>query len=171
IRPKGVESVVEAFRRLRETRPDVRLVLANAWGPHAEAIRASLARLPAASYVEIPYEPDVFALYRLFDIVTFVPVAPHVEGFGQTYVEALAAGVPSIFAKAGVAHELVRHRENAWVVEHENADQILEAMKTLLDDSALRESLIRQGQRNMEAFALQRHVDELDRYYRRLIGA
>ena len=171
IRPKGVESVVEAFRRLGETRPDARLVLANAWGPHAEAIRVRLARLPAARYVEIAYEPDVFALYRLFDIFTFVPVAPHVEGFGQTYVEALAAGVPSIFAKAGVAHELIRHRENAWVVDYDNPDQIHEAMKTLLDDSTLRESLIRQGQESLEAFELKRHVDQLDRYYQRLLGA
>ncbi len=171
IRPKGVESVVEAFRRLRETHPDARLVLANAWGQHAETIRAGLARVPAGSYVEIPYEPDVFALYHVFDVFTFVPVAPHVEGFGQTYVEALAAGVPSIFTKAGVAHELIRHRENAWVVEHERADQIHEAMKALLDDSALRATLVRQGQQSMEAFELKHHVAQLDRYYGRLIGA
>jgi glycosyltransferase involved in cell wall biosynthesis len=171
IRPKGLEYVIEAFRALRRTHPDARLVLANARGPDEGKIHASLARLPADSYAEIPYEPDVFALYRIFDVFTFAPVAPHIEGFGQTYVEALASGVPSIFTKAGAAHELIRHRENAWVVDYENSGQIHEGMKTLLEDADLRAKLIRQGQRSAEAFDVRRHVAQLDSVYCGLLAA
>src|SRR5258708_24495739 len=105
---KGVQHIVEAFRRLLSAYPQAQLVLANARGEFSE-IRAGIACLPPGSYVEIPYETDNCALYRLFDVFVHVPVACWVDGFGQVYVEAMAAGIPSIFTKAGIAHELVRH--------------------------------------------------------------
>jgi glycosyltransferase involved in cell wall biosynthesis len=170
IRTKGVEYVVEAFRRLRDTHPTARLVVANASGPWAVEVRKSLRRLPAGSYIEIPFEPDVFALYRLFDVYVFVPVGPSVEGFGQTYIEALASGVPSIFTKAGVAHEIIAHGENAWVVDYENAGQIQVAMRALLDDPGLRDRLIRGGLRTVEpGFGISLHVARLDSLYRSLV--
>ena len=172
IRPKGVDHVVDAFRGLLRTHPEARLILANASGPWADEVRRRLARLPAGSYLEIPFEPDIFALYRLFDVYVFVPVGPAVEGFGQTYVEALAAGVPSIFTKAGVAHEIIRHGENAWVVDYENAGQIETGMRALLDDAALRERLIRCGRETVDPeFDIALHVERLDSLYRRLAHA
>jgi glycosyltransferase involved in cell wall biosynthesis len=169
IGPKGVQYTVEAFGLLRQKYPDARLVLANAWGSSADTIRARLARLPAGSCVEIPFEADVYALYKLFDVFVHVPVATGVEGFGQTYVEALAAGVPSIFTKAGIAHEFITHRENAWLVDYEDSSQIEAGMATLLENTVLRGRLIRQGRQSVEQrFGLERHVARLEELYCRL---
>jgi glycosyltransferase involved in cell wall biosynthesis len=166
---KGVQHIVEAFRRLLPAYPQAQLVLANARGEFAD-VRAGLSQLPPGSYVEIPYETDTFALYRLFHVFVHVPVAGWVEGFGQVYVEAMAAGIPSIFTKAGIAHELLRHGENAWVVDYEDPGQIHEALLVLLSDSALCSRVARQARTDVEQkFGLDQHVTRLTNFYDRLL--
>jgi glycosyltransferase involved in cell wall biosynthesis len=165
---KGVQHIVEAFRRLLSAYPQAQLVLANARGEFSET-RDALARLPAGSYVEIPYETDNCALYRLFDVFVHVPVAGWVEGFGQVYVEAMAAGIPSIFTKAGIAHELVRHDENAWVVGYEDPAQIHHALLALLSDQALCARLTARARTDVAEFGMAQHVDRLASFYDRLL--
>ena len=167
---KGVQHIVEAFQRLLSTYPKAQLVLANARGELAE-VRAGLSKLPPGSHVEIPYEMDNFALYRLFDFFVHVPVAGWVEGFGQVYVEAMAAGIPSVFTKAGIAHELLRHGENAWVVNYESPDQIHQALLTLLSNPALCSRISRQARADVEQeFGLEQHASRLANFYDRLLG-
>ena len=170
VRTKGVQHIVEAFRRLLSAYPNAQLVLANARGELAE-VRAGLSLLPPGSYLEIPYEIDNFALYHLFDVFAHTPVAGWVEGFGQVYVEAMAAGIPSIFTKAGVAHELLRHGENSWVVDYESPDQIHKALLALLSDPALGARLARQARADVEQeFGLDQHASRLANFYDRLLG-
>lgn len=167
---KGVQHIIEAFHRLLSAYPKAQLVLANARGELAE-VRAGLSRLPPGSHLEIPYEMDNFALYRLFDVFVHVPVSGWVEGFGQVYVEAMAAGIPSVFTKAGIAHELLRHGENAWVVDYEAPDQIHKALLALLADPALCSRISRQARADVEQeFGLDQHASRLASFYDRLLG-
>ncbi|HEY6350701.1 MAG TPA: glycosyltransferase family 4 protein [Candidatus Angelobacter sp.] len=167
---KGVQHIVEAFQRLLSAYPKAQLVLANARGKLAE-VRAGLSRLPPGSHLEIPYEMDNSALYHLFDIFVHVPVAGWVEGFGQVYVEAMAAGIPSVFTKAGIAHELLRHGENSWVVDYESPDQIHKALLALLSNPALCSRLSRQARADVEQeFGLDQHASRLANFYDRLLG-
>jgi len=167
---KGVQHIVEAFQCLLPAYPKAQLVLANARGELAD-VQAGLSRLPPGSHVEIPYEMDNSALYRLFSVFVHVPVAGWVEGFGQVYVEAMAAGIPSIFTKAGIAHELLRHGENSWVVDYESPDQIHKALLALLSDPALCSRLSREARANVEQeFGLDQHACRLANFYDRLLG-
>jgi glycosyltransferase involved in cell wall biosynthesis len=167
---KGVQHIVEAFRRLLPAYPKAQLVLANARGEFAD-VRAGISQLPPGSHVEVPYELDNFALYRLFNVFVHVPVAGWVEGFGQVYVEAMAAGIPSIFTKAGIAHELLRHGENAWVVDYEDPGQIHQALLVLLSDPGLRSRLARQARSDVvQEFGHHQHVARLASFYDRLLG-
>ncbi|HLK68993.1 MAG TPA: glycosyltransferase family 4 protein [Bryobacteraceae bacterium] len=171
IRMKGVQYTIDAFAKLLRIHPRAQLVLANAWGRYAEELRSRLAQLPSGSYVEVPYETDVYALYRTFDVFVHVPVSPRIEGFGQTYVEALAAGVPSVFTKAGVAHDFIVDRENALVVDYQNSDQIGNAMAEILEDPVLRRRLVENGFNSVsQRFDIRSHVFRLDALYGRLTG-
>jgi glycosyltransferase involved in cell wall biosynthesis len=168
---KGVQYTIEAFTELLRIRPRAQLVLANAWGKYTDAIRLQLSQLPKESYVEVPYEDDVYALYKLFDVFVHVPVGPRIEGFGQTYVEALAAGVPSVFTKAGVAHDFIVDRENALVVDYQKPDQIRHAVTEILDHAALRRVLIENGMRSVgQRFKIGDHIARLSELYGRLNG-
>jgi glycosyltransferase involved in cell wall biosynthesis len=163
---KGVQYVIPAFRRVLERRPDAQLVLAGTRGDFTPQIRALLAGLPADRYVEVPFEDDVFALYQLFDVFVHVPIRPEVEAFGQVYVEALAAGVPSVFTASGIAAECVEHQSSAWLVPHRDSDATFAGIEALLDDPELCRTLRENGRALVrERFGLDTMIEPLSQLY------
>jgi glycosyltransferase involved in cell wall biosynthesis len=168
-RIKGVEHVVRAFRRLLGGYPRAHLVLANARGRDAGPIRRLLGTLPAGRYTEISFEEQMPALYRTFDVLVHVPIRPHLEAFGQVYVEAMAAGVPCVCTIAGVAGEFVVNGENAIVVGPEDSDAIHEGMTRILGDAALGQRLAARARRSVEErFRIEDMVRSLQDIYIRL---
>lgn len=166
-RTKGIQYIIPAFRRLLERYPDAKLLLAYANGPYEAEIRAQLeAELPAGSYREIQFETDVFAFYRILDLVVHAPTGLERESFGLVYLEAMVSGVPTVFTPCGVGPEIFVHRENTWVVEHESSEQIYEGMVAILESPELRERLIAGGRRTVEErFSLERMVRSLEQLY------
>lgn len=162
---KGHRYVVEAFGKLLDLYPDAHLVLANATGPDDALVAEALSALPPASYTEIKFEPDLAALYRLFDVFVHVPIADHVEAFGQTYVEALASSVPSVFTRSGIANEFIHHERNALVVDFKNSEEIYEAGCRILREPELKSRLIEQGQKDVQKFSLDTFIARLETLY------
>lgn len=164
---KGLQYIVPAFRELLSTHPDAILILANAKrGDHAAHIQELLSALPRDSYVEVEFETDNAALFRLFDVFVHAPVDDHSEAFGQVYVEALASGTPSVFTLSGIANDFVRDGRNALVVGHKSSEQIHAALRRLLSDPRLTESLRKQGRADVaDRFTLDRKVHLLEELY------
>lgn len=163
---KGIQYIIPAFKKLLQTScPDAKLVLANASGDYAPVIRRALAELPGESYMEVPFEEDVPALYKLFDVYVHVPINQQIEAFGQTYIEALAARVPSVFTLSGVAAEFVVHEKNALVVPFEDVDAIYGSMKRLVEEEGLRNCLRDQGVHDVKQFTIDNMIDQLQQLY------
>lgn len=163
---KGVHYIVPAFGKLLEDYPSAFLVLANARGSYGEVIRQQLQSIPSHRYVEIPFEDDLFALYKLFDIFVHVPITPTQEAFGQVYVESLAAGIPSVFTLSGVVDDFIVHKKYAYLVDYENSEQIYIGIKTILDNPSLKESLIKNGYKEVEKkFNIESVVSSLEMLY------
>jgi glycosyltransferase involved in cell wall biosynthesis len=163
---KGVEYAVRAFRGVHAAHPDTHLLLLNAAGPHAPVVRGALATLPPGSFTEVGFDEDLPAAYGTMACFVHVPVDPDVEAFGQVYVEALAAGVPSVFTLSGIAPECVRHDENALVVPHRDAAAVEAALLRLLTDAPLRDRLRQQAPGTVRAaFGVDRMTDALRDLY------
>ena len=161
---KGIEYIVEAARIVLGTHPNALFIFANARGD--PTIQATVRKLPARNYREIPFEPDVFALYRLLDVHVHVPIDPRIEAFGQTYVEALIAGVPSVFTISGVGREFIQDGRNALVVPYCASIRIAEAIFRILEDSALARRLAEAGRQDVESrFRAERMVEALSAVY------
>lgn len=142
---KGIQFVIPAFERILDDYPKAKLILANAHGRDEPIIRPQLSRLPPGSLVEVLYERDMGAFYKTLDYYIHVPINQEIEAFGQTYVEALIAGIPSIFTLSGIANEFIKDGENALVANYEDSDHIYFQIKKLLNDKALRQKLIENG--------------------------
>jgi glycosyltransferase involved in cell wall biosynthesis len=162
---KGIEYVIEAFKEVNKTYPETHLLLANSGGNYESVIRKKLAELNPDTYSEIKFEPDLFALYKVIDIFCHVPINSQVEAYGQTYVEALAAGVPSIFTLSGIAKDFIEDEKNALVVDYKNSEQIIVALKRILEDNVLRNTLIVHGFESIERFDINQMINSLKQLY------
>ena len=163
---KGVQFIIPAFEELLHTYPGAHLILANAQGDYTNHIKSLLNDLPAGSFTEISFEPDLASLYRLFDLFIHAPVDEYCEAFGQTYVEALAAGVPAIFTLSGIACDFIQHQKNAWVVRHKNTNEIASAMIKLLGDPSLTANLVQSGRHSVgERFDIRGMTKKLEELY------
>ncbi len=164
---KGVQYVIPAFQEFLKHQPDSLLVLANADGPYKAEIRESLADLPAKSYVEIPFEEDVFALYRIFDIFVHVPIDARSEAFGQTYIETMLSGLPSVVTRSGIASEIVEDRKNALVVPYKDSKAITRALNELKNDADLYDLIRKNGYKTVKKrFSLENMIQKLEDLYK-----
>jgi len=162
---KGIPYALPAFERLLESYPDALLLIAPARGPYHAELAPLLARIPKRNLREIPFEDDVHALYKLLDVIVHVPIGPAVEGFGQVYIETMAAGVPSVITRTGIAVDLARDRENAVVVPYCDSDAIYRGIRDVLEDGVLRETIIRTGRRDARGFTARAMIDGLESIY------
>ena len=165
---KGIQYIIPAFKQLLEKYPQAHLLLCNGNGNYTPEIKKLLKNLPGSSYTEIGFEYDNFALYKLFDVFVHVPVNSKIEAFGQIYVEALAAGIPSVFTLSGVAHEFARHQENCLVVDYRSAGQIHQSILTILHNTELRNKMIKNGMEDVKSlFSLSLMIQKLEKLYER----
>ena len=162
---KGVTYIIKAFKGLLKQFPDAKLILANAHGPYKKEISLELKNIPQRNYLEIEFEENLFALYQLFDIYVHTPIDSEIEAFGQTYVEALAAQIPSIFTLSGVANEFILDKENAIVVPYKDSDFILQSILFLLGDDNLRTTLKNKGLESVQPFNLKTFIAKLEALY------
>lgn len=166
IKWKGIPYIIYAFKQLLNNYPNAKLLLANALGPDKKFIQSLLEKyLPNNSYIEIPFENDLFSLYQLFDVHVHVPINPNIEAFGQTYVEALAAGIPSVFTLSGIAHEFIKNEHNALVVSYKNSDKIFKSIVKLLENKQFSKQLIENGKNSIKPFSLNLFVQKLECLY------
>ncbi|MEL7038480.1 MAG: glycosyltransferase family 4 protein [Cyanobacteria bacterium J06592_8] len=187
VRWKGVEYAIEAHKKVLETYPNAVLVLSGTHINRAEleekmrnaskedivapqyqdilSITEKLSQLPDHSYIEIPFEEDLFALFRLFDVFVHVPTDSIQETFGQVYVEAMLSKVPSVITLAGSAADHAVHKENAWVVDYKNSDQIAQGILALLGDSSFREKIVDNAFWCAQRYDINNHIQRLEEFY------
>lgn len=163
---KGIQYIIPAFKKLLQQFPSALLIMANAHGPYEQDVKKALLEIPVKNYKLIPFEEDVPSLYAIFDVYVHTPIDDVCEAFGQTYVEALIAGIPSVFTRSGIAAEFIEHKVNAWVVDFQNSDQIYEGMVTLIKDANLRRSIVQNGHTSVRhKFELAVMIDKLESLY------
>jgi len=162
---KGIQFIIPAFERFLRKFPEALLILANAHGEYKNSIHELLKRLPAGTYREIIFEEDLYSLYQLFDFFIHVPINEHSEAFGQTYVEPLAGGVPSIFTLSGIATSFIKNGINARVVPFMDSDSILDAMNDTMVNHDLNQRLILQGWNDVQVFKIENMISALEKLY------
>jgi glycosyltransferase involved in cell wall biosynthesis len=165
---KGIQYTITAFNELLKSHPDAVLLLANAQGPYSATLTKMLENIPERNYRIIPFETEIQALYRLFDIFIHVPVSAGSEAFGQVYIEAMAARVPCIITLSGIASEFVQHRKHALVVPYRNSELIKDAIFDLLNSEELRSQLVTDSERIIgEQFSIEEMINEIEALYDR----
>lgn len=165
---KGIHFVIQAFEKLLIPYPNARICLFGDpnTGDYDDQITALLANLPDENVCVIPFEYNVFDMYQILDVYVHVPINPSCEAFGQTYVEALAAKIPSVFTLSGVAREFISDRENALVVPFENSEAISKAIIEILENKELVKSITKKGYSDVsKLFDFSVYINQLIQLY------
>jgi phosphatidylinositol alpha-1,6-mannosyltransferase len=67
-----------------------------------------------------------------------IQVGPMIEGFGIVFIEAAAAGLPSLAGNTGGQAEAVLHGETGFVVDGTSLTDVCDALERLVSDPGLR---------------------------------
>jgi glycosyltransferase involved in cell wall biosynthesis len=158
---KGLEYL---GRALNELGSGCRLLMVGKWetGYRDQFLRTLSARAREA-VVEVGYVPDEMmpTYYSLADVFVLPSL---LEGFGLPLVEAMACGTPIVATRAGSIPEVVG--DAGLLVPTMDAAALVDALRRLLDDKQLRETLAARGmQRARGMFSRERMVSSTVQAY------
>lgn len=160
---KGFPVALRAFERLTSRYPDLRLLVV---GDGAD--KKAVTELPAAVRARVEMLgrvgddrlPGYFAAADLF-----VSPALGGESFGIVLAEAMAAGLPIVASDIPGYRDVARHGKEALLFPPDDDAAMAMAIRRLLDDRALRESLARRGARRAREFSWDHVATALEEIY------
>jgi glycosyltransferase involved in cell wall biosynthesis len=134
-REKNLELLLRAWEELVGSRGGGQLVLVGR-GPLEDEIRRR--ELPGVHVTGLLRGRELSEAYASADVFTFPSPT---ETFGNSLLEAMGSGLPSLVAAAGGVLEFAEHGRNAWLVAPNSAGAITDGLGRLLSDPSLRRRL------------------------------
>jgi len=140
-RYKGHDLLIEIWPRIVAQCPEARLVVAGNGDDRLRLERAAAGLGSAARFAGRVTHAELTALYR--DCAFFIMPSSD-EGFGLVFLEAMRAGKACIGA-SGAAAELIEDGVTGFVVDLDDAEQVLKTVIRLFQDPELAARLGRAG--------------------------
>ena len=150
-RHKNIGGLLKMFSRLRQTHPDLDLVLVGPNGSAAEELAVAMASPSLAPRVRClglvaTDQPALVALYNASELLVHLS---YYEGWCAPPLEAMACGIPVVLAEVPSLREV--GGEAASYAPVNDPDQAAQIAARLLEDSGSREEKIRAGLRTAAA--------------------
>lgn len=139
---KGINELVEAFARLNQEHRNTRLVLTGNYERNLDPIRHDTQEFIDCHDAIITTGPksgdDLVAQYAACDCFVF---PSYREGFPNTVLEAGAMGLPCIVTDINGSREIIENGNNGIIIPPRDAESLYLAMKSIYENSSLRETL------------------------------
>ncbi|MDV2503965.1 MAG: glycosyltransferase family 4 protein [bacterium] len=158
---KGVQIGLEAVGRLRETFPNLGVLVVGG-GPYEEILRELADRLGLAERVVFcgPVEPETMpAYYNAADL--FVNPTLRVEGMPCVITEAMASGTPVITSAMGGIPDVVVHGQTGRLVPRGDVDRLSEEIARLLTHPEERRALAETALRHVHDHLTEEHFTQV----------
>jgi glycosyltransferase involved in cell wall biosynthesis len=168
---KGYRELFTAAARLRERRPELKVVIVGATD-HAKGDAVTQADIDAATSESgvcfLGHRDDVEDLYAAFDLYV---LASHREGFPRSAMEAAATGLPIVATNIRGCRQVVDDGQTGMLVARRDAAALAEAIDALAADGTARGRMGRAGlEKARREFDQQRVIDITLGIYRELLG-
>ena len=156
---KATEEGFEAVRRVRDTRPDVRLVIFGARKPRG---------VPPRSEVFVrPKRRRLRSIYAACDVW----LGPsRIDGFGQPVLEAMACAVVPVAARAGGHPALVEDDVSGFLVPPGDVEAMARRIGLLFDDESLRRRMAEAAHERSLHFDWETSTDRLEALLAEWVG-
>ncbi len=143
----GVDDLIDALALLERGRYQLEIV---GTGPHEAALRDRVRRLGLDGQVRFTGWLDPAEVARRHREADLFTLAPWVESFGNSFVEALASGLPIVGSMAGGIPELVEHGRHGLLVAPRRPGELAHAISYLAADGPLRAETSRRNRADAE---------------------
>jgi len=162
---KDHRTLVDAAAQLRQSRPGLHWVIAGE-GPLRSALEAQIAGHAMENVVHLPGQvPDALRLIAAADV--FV-MSSREEGLGTSVLDAMALDVPIAATRAGGIPEML-DRGAGLLSPPGDSTALAASVARILDDQALRASLIRRAQDRVEEFSATAMAEGVLAVYRSIV--
>jgi glycosyltransferase involved in cell wall biosynthesis len=159
---KNLEALVLAFKKIREKKPILQLVLVGKENYFYRRLKETAGNCKIKGLVFPGFVPDseLDVIYRNSDLYVFPSLY---EGFGIPPLEAMARGLPV----ASSGHECMREilGESACYFDAKNPEEIAETVMSLLNNKERRSDLTRKGYCQVEKYSWQKMAAETLKIY------
>ncbi|MEP7345773.1 MAG: glycosyltransferase family 4 protein [Gemmatimonadaceae bacterium] len=140
---KGQDVAIRALARLAPEIPRLKYLIVGGGpdAPRLESLAAELGvvdRVIFAGNLSDDEIAEAYATATVYVGLSRVDRGINVEGFGISFVEAAASGVPSVAGDSGGVRAAVRDGETGFVVPPEDVDRVTLALRQLLTDDDFR---------------------------------
>jgi phosphatidylinositol alpha-mannosyltransferase len=161
---KGLLELLKAYRILRKTGCECRLLVAGA-GPLGKEARRYVAtrRLKGVEFLGRVSDEEKAQLFRTADV--YVSPATGGESFGIVLLEAMAAGTAIVASDIHGYKGVVRRGREGLLVPPREPKAIAAAIGRLLRDDELRAAIGAAGRERAEEFSWERVTAKVDAYY------
>jgi phosphatidylinositol alpha-mannosyltransferase len=161
---KGLLELLKAYRILRKTGCDCRLLVVGSGPQEREARRYVLTRrLGGVEFLGRVSDREKAQLFRTADV--YVSPATGRESFGIVLLEAMAAGTPVVCSDIHGYKGVVRRGREGLLVPPREPKPLAGAIARLLADDELRARMALSGQERAEEFSWSRVTAKVDDYY------
>jgi phosphatidylinositol alpha-mannosyltransferase len=161
---KGLLDALKAYRLLRKTGCDCRLLVVGS-GPQEKEARRYVAtrRLSGVEFLGRVTDAQKAQLFK--NAAVYVSPATGGESFGIVLLEAMAAGTPIVCSDIHGYKGVVRRDREALLVPPRNPKALAAAVASLLNDDAARAEMSRAGRERAEDFSWPRVTARVESYY------
>ncbi|MDP3729365.1 MAG: glycosyltransferase family 4 protein [bacterium] len=148
VHKNGVDILIRAIAILKEKNVNVRCIILGS-GPEERSLRTLAKKLQVEKNIvflgHIPYR-DLPLYMKIADV--FVRPSRS-EGLGNSFLEAMAAGIPVVGTPVGGITDFLKDRVTGLVAEHGTPDEVAAQAYELLFNKELRHDVIKNGKQLM----------------------
>ncbi len=168
-RRKGFRYLLEAFRRAKQNNSNIRLIVVgpiNKLRLHYKLL-TKIYNLEDIIYVDYVSNEDLSRFYHTCDI--FCAPATGKESFGIVLLEAMAAYKPVLATNIDGYASVLSQNVDGLMVPPKNITALAEALKVLINDKQLRQSLGKAGREKAERHNWDKVSAQVMDYYEQTI--
>jgi len=153
---KGQDTAIQALGLLRDEFPDLHYVIVGKGADELRLRSLSTAlgvaeRVHLVGHLDDASLADAYASASVYVGLSRLDNSVNVEGFGISFVEAAASGVPSVGGNSGGVRSAVRDGETGFVVDPSDATAAAAAVRMLIGQADLRSRMGAAGRSAVES--------------------
>jgi glycosyltransferase involved in cell wall biosynthesis len=167
---KGHEALIRALAGVASTIPEISCEVIGD-GPELQRLQESAARLGIAGRVRFGGRKSRTEVAEAMQRCRLFVLPSNYEALGCVYLEAMACGKVAVGCRGQGTEEIIQHGRNGWLIEPNNVDELVSALKALFIDDRLRRSIGEAARDSvLERYTIDRQSQLLSEVYRECVA-